>query len=483
MFDHRTFPVTVEPHLAGTELPRETPLFEDINSEDSSAILNNTEIHGHRRHGHYLTPQRLYDNYLEPKYRVELDNSEINFSSPYDIGDGRIAVVGYVLDYRGTYVARSYYLSNSQGVWRYLPAYTTESDGRVGWYSKGHGEESTNLPFRVQAALASISTVEVQQIQAAEDIFLGTARGHNAFETYRAEIDREPQRLKGNFYPSPIEWPLLPPEKLKFDDVQAEPDFSEVKLSWTQQSTLYGEIKAEVFSSKDGMYNYLLWSNADGQSWVGGVEIRSNSTSLGVNERWVNAGNLTTPLFEYDTQSGGYGTGRNGLYTNMWENYLSKIPVIQEYLASRLKASQNKPAEDVAEHSGNQNLAQELRQVIEMPEGEQSPEFWEKKATEATKVRKAFADTMVNLMDSGVLTEADFQLPTDELVLKIGNDHLLIQLGDLLEELVDYIFKNNPKLQGVDKDEVYRRIDQQIIDDIAVHDPALADRLEGPPQE
>ncbi len=54
----------------------------------------------------------------------------------------------------------------------------------------------------------------------------------------------------------------------------------------------------------------------------------------------LNQGDYNTPLLEYANQSGGYGEGRHGNYVNMWNNYLSKMPIIQKYLESLEHARQ-----------------------------------------------------------------------------------------------------------------------------------------------
>jgi hypothetical protein len=58
---------------------------------------------------------------------------------------------------------------------------------------------------------------------------------------------------------------------------------------------------------------------------------------MGVRKKWVKGENLTTPAYEYFTQDGGYGntSKTNGRYVDMFKNYLSKVPVIQEYCKSR----------------------------------------------------------------------------------------------------------------------------------------------------
>ena len=83
-----------------------------------------------------------------------------------------------------------------------------------------------------------------------------------------------------------------------------------------------------------------------GRVWVGGVESEGEIRTTGLRDQWVSAPFLTTPAFEYASMSEGYGNPKlrseeYGEYIDMFENYLSKIPIIQEYLTRRgLGASQ-----------------------------------------------------------------------------------------------------------------------------------------------
>lgn len=51
-------------------------------------------------------------------------------------------------------------------------------------------------------------------------------------------------------------------------------------------------------------------------------------------QSWIDGGDLTTPLFEYKEFSGNYGNPKeqSGPYIEMFTKYLSKTPLIQEYL-------------------------------------------------------------------------------------------------------------------------------------------------------
>lgn len=98
---------------------------------------------------------------------------------------------------------------------------------------------------------------------------------------------------------------------------------------------MYGQFQSEHFKSKDGKLLWAFNKDAQGRAWVGGVEVDSPLSSVGVRTKWAEIGDYGTPLYEYDVQTGGYGgtQDRQGnYYIGMWKNYLSKMPLIRKYL-------------------------------------------------------------------------------------------------------------------------------------------------------
>lgn len=335
--------------------PAAPVIVERISESESDDLLSRVTVHGDAFNGEYLTRDVLERNGLKPEYKVTAGGTTMWLSSnPYDIGGGRIAVVGFVED-GGELIARSFYRSNSQGVWRYLPEYTTDASGDIDWYGKGYGEESITLPASLQKALAEITGDEsgVMTVDNPDLIFAGTARHKYAgigAHTYRASVVATPDRLDGNFYTGRRD-SKMDPTLATFNNPDDTPDFTTGPSdSWTQKSSLYGDVNVDVFTSKNGRYQYMFCSDSHGRAWIGGVEdTTSDITPVGVREKWINGGDLTTPAYEYYStdprkdQTGGYGNAsmQNGPYHDMYQNYLSKIPVIQEY--QRWRASSHGP--------------------------------------------------------------------------------------------------------------------------------------------
>ena len=316
---------------------------EAVAASEARDVLRRAEIHGEEFDGKRLTVEELERNGLAPGHKVRIGDASVWFSSSaYDLGSGRLAVAAYVETEDGGVVVRSYYRSNSQGVWRYLPSYRLAGDGSIDWYSKGRSEESITLPFPAQKALAEITKpgMPVLRVRDPEFIFAGTSRkvvNRDAGRTYLLEVAELPKPLSGNFYGNQGK---VPPEQVRFASQADAPDFSRFVMGWKQETSQYGQINVDVFESGNGKYQFMFCSDIMGRAWIGGVEDDSEIKSVGLRRNWITAGDLATPAFEYDSQSGGYGNNglRRGSYVDMFENYLSRVPVIQEYLQWKAQA-------------------------------------------------------------------------------------------------------------------------------------------------
>lgn len=342
-------PAQPEQHVSATlrtynaigQLPDEI-----FSEQEGNVVLADTIIRGTQFQGAQLTPELLRSEGLLPYKKVSLSDSvNAYLSRPYNIVGQRIAVVAYIQTpgktvagnyYPGETVARTFYRSNSQGVWRYLPTYTMK-DNQINHYNKGYGEESVTLPAELQIALSDLSKpgAQILNVKNPDLIFAGTAREKNNMGTFFSDTQPIPIRLSGEFY-SPDPDGKIAPENVRFSNPDQAPNFATPITSWKQNTQLYGQVDTEVYLSNDGALRYLFCRDSQGRAWVGGVEAASGEIkSTGTKDTWVNAGDLTTPPFEYTAYASGYGNNakRNGSYVDMFDNYLSKIPVIREYLA------------------------------------------------------------------------------------------------------------------------------------------------------
>lgn len=331
-----------------------------------------------------LTKDILLQEGLQPKHKVVLpDGITAYLSDPYHSDDqNRVAVVGYIKE-ADRIVARTFYRSKSQSVWRYLPHHAY-----MAWYGKGFGEESINLPLPLQKIMDDL-TVEgntIRNVQNDQLIFLGTAHYHpdklnrysdqveyleqqlqsgrittnieqvsniiNKLKVLKEEeqkkketismllrVAHEGKQLEGNFYTNDPDKKIAPQDLVFTNPLQA-PDFNNIIASWKKETDLYGDITVDVVQSPDGNYRYAFYrfiDPVDGvlKAGIGYVDNGSAITGIGVRGEWINGGDLCTPVYEYAKQSAGYRGKRHPTDTNyvdMFQNYVSKIPVIQEYL-------------------------------------------------------------------------------------------------------------------------------------------------------
>ncbi|MBQ3318631.1 hypothetical protein IJG76_01285 [Candidatus Saccharibacteria bacterium] len=185
-----------------------------------------------------------------------------------------------------------------------------------------------------------------------EFLMCGTACRYESKRDY--QLAKQSGTLVGDYYREVRKTPKfaynpnrrdkIPPNSLRILDAYS-PDFNYKTNEYNYESALVGATDAEVFSSKDGNLQWTLCSDQRGQSWVGNVEVASPITSTGLRRDWCDPGDLATPLYEYRSQSGGYGneSDRKGNYVNMWNNYLSRSPIIRDYQYSKLSKSSKRP--------------------------------------------------------------------------------------------------------------------------------------------
>ncbi len=307
------------------------PDIEVLSDEESRTIFNIAEIHGDEFNGKMLTKEILQSEDLLPKYKAELDGSLIWFSSNvFEISDSRIAVIAYVR--KGlSIVARSYYRSNSQGIWRYLPTCSVDDNGEIARYNKGFGEESITLPISIQKVLAEITEDSpVLKLKHNSDLILaGTTRNALSRATYTKIIETRPIKLNADLYQ--VEGKVSP-ERMHLSEEQS-PNFAKRLTSWKQDTDIYGTVYIDVFASNDGKLKFMFCNDSLGRAWIANVEDDSEIQTTGLKKNWVHAGDLTTPAYEYLEMSHGYGNTDmiSGYYVDMYQNYLSKMDVIKEY--------------------------------------------------------------------------------------------------------------------------------------------------------
>lgn len=320
-----------------------------IKKGEGLRILKKAKIEGDpitfpEREERVISTKELKENDLEPKFRIELEGTKYNVSRAFRTCDHDVMIC-YVETPDNEVFARSYYRSNSQGVWRYLPDYRKESEGEVSWLGKGVTEQQVALPLEIQGPLNAVADLAEEKEENADlkDMFFGTAKRvtnivdlHKYFRE-KGQIDdtlhREVQDEAGeNLKP----WEKPNPELMKVPFEMA-PDFGKQLSSFKMNSEQYKNATGRIFPSKNGEMAWLMMEDDRGRAYVASVQGRSRITSTGLRKSWIDAGHFAMPMYEYPDQSLGMGdeNDRKGQYVGMWKNYLSKMPVIKEYLEAR----------------------------------------------------------------------------------------------------------------------------------------------------
>lgn len=316
-----------------------------------------------------LTPELLEKSGLSPRFLLEIGGVEIALSKVFKV-DVHEAAVAYVKFNEKVYV-RGYYRSNSQGMWRYLADYVG-GNGEIVWYGVGFNEESLTLPLKIQKQLNMIAARGIYEVPGVNMGFFlgGTARrfddkdeykklvAENKMEgAYYAEVSREPAMDFGV-----LSTQKLPPESIDVDG-NAAPNFRNQLDHYTMHTEMYGDVTVRQFPSMDDELRYTMIERGFGdfkKAWVGGIEVNAPITSTGLKKEWVSTGDVSTPLYEYETMTGGYGSeiadgsrsdglqavgvssdglrsdGQGGLvpegYFSMWDKYLKLVPIVRRYL-------------------------------------------------------------------------------------------------------------------------------------------------------
>ncbi|MBR2589150.1 hypothetical protein IKE84_02320 [Candidatus Saccharibacteria bacterium] len=290
-----------------------------------------------------LTPFLLAEVGLMPRFEIEIGGVKIAFSKVFK-ADVHEAAIAYV-KINNTVKVRGYYRSNSQGMWRLLADYVG-GNGEIAWYGVGRNEESLTLPLKIQKTLNEISARGLHEISGVNTSFFlaGTAKRFNSKEEYRQLIAEN--KMNSDYYKEVSAEPILnfgvlstlkhPPESIDIDGDMA-PNFRKQLDHYTMHTDMYGEVTVRQFPSMDDSLRYSMFEVGHGdymKAWVGGIEVNATITSTGLKSEWVSTGDVCTPLFEYQTMTGGYGVpdGRNDGYESMWEKYLSLMPIVKRYI-------------------------------------------------------------------------------------------------------------------------------------------------------
>jgi hypothetical protein len=316
----------------------------ELDGEKAIEILKSAQFLGSEYEGRTLNAQEVIRMGLEPKYEKRVtDKLKIYFSKIYNLGS-RPAVLAFTEHDDGELIARTYYLSTSQNVWRYLPAYGKFDKPK--WFNKGHNEHSLNLPIALQISLFNLAATAIDLgYEDAELALYGTTqrKPRNHEMDYINEINPTNNKYAGSYMGIDAvrddQFALTKkPEDIAYtrEYIAKYPDFSKRTFGWDTHSPLYGLVEATTVLSADGSWEYLFFTEVEsGHSWVGQVDINTSPiSSSGLRKEAFGANIIACPLYEYTNHAGEYGGEQRGSYVEVYTKYLSRLQIIKDFEAA-----------------------------------------------------------------------------------------------------------------------------------------------------
>lgn len=324
-----------------------------VSTERSAEMLGRARLDGDVWKGdgaeRMLGTHNLAEAKLGPMYEAKVDEVPIYLSALFQLPNGDAATIGYVV-MNDNIKVRGYYQQGAQGLWRYLPDYIRGNNGKVERYLEGVAKESVTLPMELQEYLAGIKAEDGVKVLSSDGIALeaefylaGTAHAYDSLQDYQSAWNYG--RIRGDYYREVSGEPInsdfgldnmgrkKAPYTLGIDHGRM-PDFSREVMKFGMETGDAGEVQAEVFDGYDGQYRWMFAKDKRGRAWVEQVEIVSPVTSMGTRRDFAMMGDFVTALYEPTASAGIYGdrSDTKGAKQCMWKNYLSNVPMIQEYL-------------------------------------------------------------------------------------------------------------------------------------------------------
>lgn len=324
-----------------------------VSTERSAEMLGRARLDGDVWKGggteRMLSTHNLAEAKLGPMYEIKIDGVPIYLSTLFQLPNGDVATIGYVV--MGDEIrVRGYYQQGAQGLWRYLPDYIRGNSGRMERCLEGVTKESVILPMELQEYLAEIKDEDGVKVLSSDGIALdaefylaGTAHAYDSLQDYQSAWNYG--RIRGDYYRETSGEPInsdfgvdnmgrkKAPYTLSIDHGRM-PDFSQEVMRFEMTTADAGEVQMEVFDGYDGQYRWMFAKDKRGRAWIEHVEIMSPLTSMGTRRDFAMMGDFVTALYEPTASAGIYGDrgDTKGAKQCMWKNYLSNVPMLQEYL-------------------------------------------------------------------------------------------------------------------------------------------------------
>lgn len=294
---------------------------------------------------------------VEPTHLIIIEQTTYYISNPFLFGqtiDKSHPGFSVLVAQNGACYPRTFYLSRSQAIYRYIPAIVKyqnrNGEKQTGHIGKGHEEIDTNLPIDLTVALSQFMTrfkMEELKLWGAEgpmdninsegglwaiatDSYLGNIQANNLNLEKTADI---------------VEQIRQPPEKNlsaigpKMEDLKDfAPNFTTCE-EFDFESSLYGMMKARIYTSKNGQLQYLFYelvkaktdqhASMEGKAFLASVEQIEENPILkyGNRNRYLTDFlDATKPLFEY------YEMVKYTLWSNILRSNAPRGGAQQEYV-------------------------------------------------------------------------------------------------------------------------------------------------------
>jgi hypothetical protein len=196
-----------------------------------------------------------------PRYHVSVGGRDVYLAERlFRAGAHRTGIIGYVQEDanpNSPYVARTFYLSNSQAVFRYLPGIV------AGWYHKGHDEQSVTLPPILQAAIFQVRVESgIRPVAEAEDrhrMLQGSSRleprhlastGADAGLTANKVVQSEGRRIGDQSETEGKEAPLPSPNDVIIKQRCDCPDFAQPVFSYIAEAPAFSTGLPELLAKR-----------------------------------------------------------------------------------------------------------------------------------------------------------------------------------------------------------------------------------------
>ena len=250
---------------------------------------------------------------------TEFETARFLFGSAFFVGNRLF--VPTIVEYEGKKNLRVFYKSQSQGEFRLLPAINKGlNDYGLPGFDKGDTEYSLSPPAAIQAQLAnhiSRNFIHLDQDQADRTLrnILPVNTSLTKWQKYTEGKDHPSKAIlaRHNVVTPAVLGPVGfdtgkfgNPAEVTVQKPDDGADFAAVMLTYDTTSATSGKIKARVFNSKNGRWQWTFFTDLSNRTWISNVRLlAAKMTNFGLPAESASAcvGQLLSPIWEYRDQA------------------------------------------------------------------------------------------------------------------------------------------------------------------------------------